>query len=287
MAGLREFIANQRDSLLPVTREIIQGGRRFDAVSVFDALHELRNLQQVSSHEWAKMDVMLLPTAGTIYSITDVEADPIHRNSNLGYYTTFVNLLDLCAVAVPAGFRQDGLPLGVTLMAPPGNETALLELGNRLHRSAEIGIGAARHAFPSDSMRSTKAPGFVRLAVVGAHLTGQPLNPQLTQLNARLVRACRTAPIYRLFSLAGTKPPKPGLVRVADSSGNSIEVEVWEMTPEAFGRFIAATPPPMGFCTLRLEDGEEVKGFTCESCATLGSRDITEFGGWRKYLAAQ
>ena len=219
LAGLREFVANQYDSILPITRAILESGQRFDAVAAFDCIHELYTLRRATGQEWASMDVLLLPTAGTIYTVAEIEADPLRRNANLGYYTTFTNLLDLCAVAVPAGFLSNGLPLGVTLMAPAGHEAALLEYGRPA--SSQCRDRARRGAISIADIRTTpaeSAAGFVRLAVVGAHLSGQPLNHQLTQLNARLVRACRTAPIYRLYALANTKPAKPGLVRMADSS---------------------------------------------------------------------
>lgn len=285
LAGLREFISAQPDSILPITRGILQSGRRFDAVAAFDGFHELHTFQRLTSQEWAKMDVLLLPTAGTIYSLAEVESGPLYRNANLGYYTTFTNLLDLCAVAVPCGFLGTGLPMGVSLMAPAGCETALLGMGDRLHRSADTGLGAPRYPFGESLPPQAKPSGFVRLAVVGAHLSGQPLNSQLTDLNARLVRTCRTAPCYRLYALANTKPAKPGLVRMV-AAGEAIEVEIWEMTPDSFGRFVAAVPMPMAIGTMRLEDGEEVKGFLCEPCAVHGARDITEFGGWRAYLAS-
>ena len=287
LAGLRDFISDQPDALLPITRNILQSGRRFDGVAAFDGAHELRTLRCITRQQWAKMDVLLLPTAGTIYSLAEIQAQPLVRNANLGYYTTFLNLLDLTAVAVPAGFRGDGLPFGVSLIGQAGQENALLELGDRLHRRAEFGPGAAGYPFPPPSPMPAVGPPMVKLAVVGAHLSGQPLNGQLTSLDARLVRQCRTAPSYRLFALANTKPPKPGLERTADGVGAPIAVEVWEMTAAAFGTFVAAIPAPMGIGAVKLEDGEEVKGFICEPIALAGARDITSFGGWLNYLRSQ
>jgi allophanate hydrolase len=286
LAGLREFIAEAPESLLPLTRDIIQSGRRFDAVAAFDGMNELRALKRLAANEWKKMDVLLLPTAGTIYTRAEVEADPLRRNSNLATYTTFVNLLDLCAVALPAGFIGDGMPMSVSLIAPAGYEQAILDLGGRLHRNAGVGTGAGKYELPPEP-KSTVDSSQVRLAVVGAHLTGQPLNSQLTALNARLAGTFKTAANYCLYALANTRPPKPGLVRATEAGkGAAVEVEVWEMTPDAFGRFVAAIPSPMGICSLRLETGEEVKGFTCEPWAIVGATDITQFGGWRKYLAS-
>jgi allophanate hydrolase len=285
LAGIKDFIAYRYDSFLPVTRTIINGGRRFDAVSAFDAMHELQSLSRQVRLEWEKMDVLLLPTTGTIYTVAEVEADPVRLNATLGYYTNFVNLLDLCAVAVPSGMQANGMPAGVTLIAPPGRETALLALAERFHRDTGLPLGATGCALPaSEAVPATPTPdGMVRLAVVGAHLSGEPLNHQLTSRNARLVRACKTFACYRLYALPGTMPPKPGLVRAENGCGTAIEVEVWEMAADAFGNFVAAIPPPLSIGTLRLEDGESVKGFLCENYAATGARDISSYGGWRKF----
>ncbi|HWE95108.1 MAG TPA: allophanate hydrolase [Tepidisphaeraceae bacterium] len=285
LAGLKDFIAYRYDSFLPVTRTIINGGRRFDAVSTFDAMHELQSLSRQVRLEWEKMDVLLLPTTGTVYTLAEVEADPVRLNATLGYYTNFVNLLDLCAVAVPAGMQSNGMPAGVTLIAPPGREAALLTLAERFHRDTGLPLGATGSAQPAgEAPPATPTPeGMVRLAVVGAHLSGEPLNHQLTSRNARLVRACKTFACYRLYALPGTMPPKPGLVRAENGCGTAIEVEVWEMTADAFGNFVAAIPPPLSIGTLRLEDGEAVKGFLCENYAAAGARDISSYGGWRKF----
>jgi allophanate hydrolase len=216
---------------------------------------------------------MLLPTAGTIYTKEAVEADPIQLNTNLGYYTNFVNLMDLAAVAVPAGFRSDGLPFGVSLIGPAFSDEGLLAL--------------ARRASDADAIPPPTAPGCVLLAVVGAHLRGQPLNRQLTDRGARFVRACRTAPDYRLFALPGTVPPKPGLLRDPAFAGTGLEVEVWAVPEAQFGGFVAAVPPPLTIGSVTLNDGSSVKGFLCESAAAASAADITRFGGWTAYLRSK
>ncbi|HZK81571.1 MAG TPA: allophanate hydrolase, partial [Humisphaera sp.] len=209
VSSLREFVANEADSILPITREILHSSRRFDAVAAFDGIHELRNFRRLTSYQWEKMDLLLLPTAGTIYTLAEIEADPLRRNADLGYYTTFMNLLDLCGVAIPAGFLGNGLPLGVTLIGQAGQEGALLTLSDQLHRSARIGLGAPGYAFPPEEPIRLDATPLAKLAVVGAHLSDQPLNHQLTNLNARLVRTCKTASCYKLFALPNVQPPKP------------------------------------------------------------------------------
>ena len=236
--------------------------------------------------QWEKMDVMLLPTTGTIYTIVEVEADPIGLNSKLGYYTNFLNLMDLCAVAVPGGFQENGLPTGVSLIGPAGTEQELLDIGDKLHRALGIGPGVAHRALPPAIANPVSPPKRARLAVVGAHLSGMPLTHQLTERGATLVRQARTAPVYRLYALPGTKPPKPGLIRF-EGAGFSIELEIWEMSFEGFGSFVAAIPPPLGIGTVALEDGQSVQGFVCETYATEGAQDISHFGGWRAFIRSQ
>ena len=127
----------------------------------------------------------------------------------------------------------------------------------------------------------------MKIAVLGAHLSGQPLNGQLIERGGRLVRTARTLPVYRFFALANTTPPKPGLLRTNEPVGNGIEVEIWELGPAEFATFVELIPPPLGIGTLEMEDGEKVKGFLVESYAVAagtGSRDITHLGGWRNYL---
>jgi allophanate hydrolase len=250
-------------------RHIIEGGAKFSASEAFRASYEFARLRRLTETEWEKMDALLLPTTPTIYTVDQVLSDPVQLNTNLGTYTNFVNLLDLCAIAVPAGFRSDGLPLGVTFLAPALYDDALAEVGA---------------AFHGEELRMSDLP-LVRLSVVGAHLSGQPLNHQLTSRGARLVRKCRTAADYKLFALATTKPAKPGLVRAPGFVGPGIETEVWEMNYSAFGEFVAEVPAPMGIGTVTLEDGSSVKGFLCETAALSGSPDVTSFGGWRAYLA--
>ena len=269
LAAIEPFFRSRPEAIHPVVREIIAGADRFKAVDAFRGLYELERLRTLAAGQWARMDVLLLPTTGTTYRIDEVLANPIELNSNLGYYTNFVNLLDLCALAVPAGVRPgNGQPFGVTFMAPAFQESLLASVGR-----AWMGEPSA----PS-------YPG-IQLAVVGAHLSGQPLNRQLTDRDARLIRTCRTSPDYRLYALANTAPPKPGLVREPGFFGEGIEVEVWSLTPESFGDFTSQVPAPMAIGTVTLEDGSLCKGFLCEPCALSGAEEITRYGGWRAYLA--
>ena len=270
LAAIGSFFAKHADAMHPVTRQIIGGAEKIGAVDAFRGFYEMESLRRRASHEWEKMDALLLPTTGTIYTVDEVLAEPFALNSNLGFYTNFVNLLGLCGIALPAGVRgKSGLPFGVTLLAPAFYDEFVCRLG------AE---------FLGEKIPPAREDG-VELAVVGAHLSGQPLNHQLTTRNARLVHTCRTAAHYRLFALANTTPPKPGLVRAPEFSGEGIEVEVWQLSAEAFGDFVAQVPQPMTIGTVELDNGAHCKGFLCEPCACDGATEITHLGGWRSYIA--
>jgi allophanate hydrolase len=230
----------------------------------------------------------VLPTAPTIYTVAEVLDDPITLNSRLGTYTNFVNLLDLCGLAVPASMRPDGRPFGVTLLGPAGEDAALAAVGRQFHHATGLPLGALKYPQPPlKALSAAPAAGEIALAVVGAHLSGMPLNGELRAVGARLIGSARTAPHYRLFALAGSVPPKPGMLRVAPGEGAAIEIEVWALTEAAFGRFAAAVPPPLSIGTLELDDGRAVKGFLVEAEAVKGARDISGFGGWRKFVETE
>ena len=285
-AALGEFFDRHHDGIHPVVREIIAGAAKYDAAAAFAGQYELQMLSQVVREVWRKLDVLLLPTTGTTYRVEDVLRDPIRLNSQLGHYTNFVNLLDLAALALPAGFRPtNGLPFGVTLIGPAFSDDALLALGARYHRALGGNIGVTQARIDRQPLPPVKNEG-VLLAVVGAHLRGEPLNHQLTSRRARFVRKTRTAPCYRLYALANTQPPKPGLRRVAEKLPQGIEIEIWALDEAGFGSFVAEIPPPLGIGTLELEDGTSVKGFLCEPIGLEGARDITEFGGWLAFRQA-
>jgi allophanate hydrolase len=287
LAAISSFVAAQAEAMHPVVRKIIQGASRYSAQDGFEAEYKLAALRRRTEAEWARMDVLLLPTTGTIYKIAAVEADPVQLNTNLGYYTNFVNLLDLSAVALPAGFRGNGLPFGVTLMAPAFCEKGLLQMGDRLHRAQGRHLGGtmARLSETPAMAAATVPPGCVAVAVVGAHLSGMPLNGQLTERGAKRLRTTRTAGHYRFYALPGTTPPKPGLVRTEQAVGRGIEVEVWAMPVEHYGSFVALVPAPLSIGSLVLEDGSTVQGFLCEPYAAAGATEITALGGWRNYMA--
>jgi allophanate hydrolase len=250
------------------------------AVAAFEARYRLAELARAAEQEWRAMDFALLPTAGNCYTHEQIAADPVGRNTDLGYYTNFVNLLDLAAVAVPAGMRTSAMPFGVTVMAPAWSDAALLSIAGRLHQT-----------YMSPPAQAPVAPpycpdGYIALAVCGAHLSGQPLNWELTEAGAFLIEETRTAAGYRLYALHNTTPAKPGLFFDA-TGGAPISVEVWAVPEQRFGRFTAAVPPPLGIGTCTLESGREVKSFICEPRALAAAEDITSFGGWRNWLSSR
>jgi allophanate hydrolase len=285
---IRSMLASSPEAIHPVTRAITLEGARPTAADAFAAFYKLEELRRVRDHVFRTTDALALPTMPTVYTVEQVLADPLQLNSRLGTYTNFVNLLDLCGLAVPATMRPDGVPSGITLLAPAGNDAALAAIGRVFHADTGLPLGATKRAQPPLADVSA-APGKdeIALAVVGAHLSGMPLNGELRALNARLLSETTTTADYRLFALPGTNPPKPGMLRVADGEGTALVVEVWALSAEAFGRFVAAVPPPLSIGTVRLANGGNAKGFLVEARAVEGARDISSFGGWRAYMAGK
>ena len=283
--AIRNVLASSPDAIHPVTRDIIAPGARLTATETFSALYRLQAMRKVAERIMANFDAMVLPTAPTVYTTAQVLADPIVLNSRLGTYTNFVNLLDLCGLALPASFRPDGLPFGITLLAPAGRDALLASIGRVFHADTRLGVGAKYTAQPPlASLPASIGRDDIPIAVVGAHLSGMALNGELKALSGRLIEAATTAPDYKLYALE-TVPPKPGMLRVEPGAGTPIKLEIWALSASAFGKFVAAIPPPLSIGTIRLADGRNVKGFIVEPAALEGARDISAFGGWRAYMA--
>ncbi len=282
----RSLIASAPGAMHPVTRQIILGGARPTAVDTFAALYKLEDLRRVRDHIFRDIDALALPTMPTAYTVEQVLADPVQLNSRLGTYTNFVNLLELCGLALPAAMRPDGTPFGVTLLARGGGDALLASIGRVFHADTKLALGATGSPQPAlEPVSLRAAESEVALGVVGAHLSGMPLNGELIAAGARRLETTTTAKDYRLLALGGTNPAKPGLLRVAAGSGSAIELEIWAMPVEAFGRFVAAIPPPLSIGTIVLADGRTVKGFLVEAQAAVGARDISALGGWRAFVA--
>jgi allophanate hydrolase len=270
-AAVGRFLATHADGADPAVAEIIAWGAEVDAAVSASERLRLPALAAAVATWWADVDVVAVPTVGEAPTIDAVAADPIGVNRRLGTFASGANPLDLCAAAVPCGFRDDGVPFGVTFLGPAFADPV-------------VALAAARLAGEPDPAPPSWA-GWTDIAVVGAHLAGQPLNWQLTDRGGHLVQAIATAPTYKLVALP-TEPPKPGMVRVAEG-GASIATEVWRLPTDGFGSFVAAIPQPLGIGTIDLEDGTQVHGFLCEDVATDGAPDITHHGGWLAYLASR
>ena len=281
---IRNLLASSPDSIHPVTREITAAGARLTAADTFAALYRLQALRRVAERTFAQLDAIVLPTAPTAYTTARVAANPIELNSRLGTYTNFVNLLDLCGLALPASMRDDGIPFGITLLAPAGRDAELASIGRVFHADTKLTIGAKSLAQPQLASLPAWAGEEIAIAVVGAHLSGMALNGELQALGGRLIEETATAPDYKLYALE-TTPPKPGMLRVERGAGSAITLELWALPPAAFGKFVAAIPPPLSIGTVRLGDGREAKGFLVEPAAINGARDISAFGGWRAFMA--
>ena len=281
--SVRSLIASAPEAMHPVTRQIILGGAHPGAVDAFKAFYQLEELRRVRDHTFGEIDMLALPTVPTVYTVAQVLADPIGLNSRLGTYTNFVNLLDLCALAVPASMQAT--PFGITLLAQAGNDATLASLGRVFHAGTGLPLGATGTAQPALApLPGPAASGEIAIAVVGAHLTGMPLNSELKSFGARFLERTTTTADYRLFLLSGTTPAKPGLLRVGVDAGVAVDVEIWTMPAEQFGRFVASIPAPLSIGTLTISDGRDVKGFLVEAEATRDARDISAFGGWRNFM---
>ena len=289
LAAVEGFFASNEADFDPAVRAIIAGAKGKSAVDAFNGKYRLEELRRITEVEWAKADVLLLPTSPTTYTVAEMQADPIRRNSHFGRYTNFVNLLDCAAIAIPVGFDEaDHLPAGVTLIAPAFTDDALAPLADALHRASARGMGRDKTAaLPAASLVLPAESELVPIVVVGAHLSGMPLNKELTGPGGKLRKACRTAGEYRLFALPNTVPPKPGMVREPGFAGPGLAVEVWDLPAAAFGAFVARIPAPLGVGKILLDDGSSVSGFLCEAHAIAGAREVTEHGGWRAFINSQ
>lgn len=284
-AALGERITQSAETLHPVTREIISSGLKMTAVDTFNGNYRLKALKRICEETIKGFDLLCVPTIPTFVSVDDITVDPIGPNSRLGTYTNFVNLLDMCGIAIPTGNRSDGRPGSVTILGRAGDD----------HRSAALAtvltsgrMGSTDWKRPTTKLQVPElAPSEIAIAVCGAHMSGLPLNHELTSRGARFVRATLTAPEYRFYALAGGPPFRPGLVRDPGSEAASIAVEIWALPLNEFGRFMAGIPSPLCIGNVRLEDGSTAKGFLCEAHAISTAEEITLLGGWRKFMVTQ
>jgi allophanate hydrolase len=281
--AVEKILSANPQAINPVVRGIVNNGLKYSACDAYKAEYLRAELARQIEQRLAPFDALVVPTSPTIRTLAEMEQEPVLFNSQFGTYTNFTNLADLSALALPAPMRDDGLPAGITLVAPAWHDRALAAFGLRWQQAQALPLGATGRALPPLNSLTPSAQ-HVQVAVVGAHLSGMPLNFQLTQRAAILLEQTTTAPCYRLYALANTQPPKPGLVKT--EQGAAIRVELWEIPLARFGELVAEIPAPLGIGTLLLADGRRVKGFICEPWALQGATDITEFGGWRNYVAS-
>jgi len=280
---VENLIKDNPDALHPVTRRVIEKAERFSAADAFRGFYRLRALQRRAMPLVESVDLLCVPSMPTFYTVAELEANPLEPNARLGTYTNFVNLLNLCGITVPTKARSDGRPGSVTLLARADRDGHIAAIASALQRRCDVTPGATGWPIPkAATLEPTPGPEEIALAVVGAHMSGLPLNHELTRLGARYLYTTKTTPTYRLYRLPGGPPFRPGLL--SDESGSAIALEVWAMPTNRFGDFIRGVPKPLGIGTLTLENGTEVKGFLCESSATAEAEDVTNYGGWRAYL---
>ena len=276
------LIERDPDAVLKVIRDVLAKAPGATAVDAFTAQYRLQDLKAVCDSVLAGLDCVLTPTIGRPVTLAELEAEPVLRNSELGYYTNFMNLLDYAAVAVPTGFMRNGLPWGVTLFGRAFTDQYLLSLADAVQRNHALPL-AGGHESALPALASVAQHDRLRVVVCGAHLKGLPLNHQLTSRGAQLIERTVSSPHYKLYALAGGPPFRPGMVRVAQG-GAAIEVEVWELPAAELGTFLAGIPAPLGLGKVTLADGRQETGFICEPSGIEGATDISHFGGWRRYL---
>ncbi len=277
------IITSQPDALLPVINAIIGSARDLSAIDAFKAIYRLQDCKRHADTLMNTLDFLVTPTAATIYTIVQINADPIRLNSQLGYYTNYMNLLDYAAVAVPAGYLENGLPWGITLVGPAMSDRRLLSFANRWQQTLQLPLGATQQVLPASQTHRITTHATIPVVVAGAHLNGLPLNWQLRERGASFVMTTTTSKAYQMYALAGGPPYRPGLIRDTQQ-GAAIDVEVWEIPAAEFGGFVAAIPAPLGIGKIELADGRWLTGFICEGYAIADAKEITEFGGWRKYI---
>ncbi len=281
------LIDENPDAVHPVVRAIIEPGGKPPATALFKAQYRLEALKQKCLKQMEGLDCLLTPTAGRLFTVDEMLSEPILYNSQLGYYTNFMNLMDMTSVAVPTRFTEAGLPFGITLVGNHFSDRALLSIANRIQQNLPLPLGTQQQVSEDLVMSDSKVgnPDFIDVLVCGAHLEGLPLNWQLTERGASLKRKTTTAPCYRMYALAGGPPYRPGLV-LDEEQGAAIDVEIWSVPAAEFGSFVAGIPAPLGIGKVRLADGEVVSGFICEPYGLEGAKEITDLGGWRAYVAS-
>jgi len=269
----------------------MERGKEYSAVDTFQSMRTMERFRKIAFKLWRDQNLtcLFVPTASTTPTIKDVLANPIGYNTVLGYYTNFVNLLDLCGMSVPAGFIESaGMPTGVQFLGAAWHDDLMYDFGRRFQRARNLPMGATGLPLPGSAKEKVwkRLPSLesavVRVAVFGAHMQGLPLNKELIELGARFVSGGKTATKYTFYDISDSRVKRPGLVK---SGSSAIELEVWELPTGAVGRFMSKLKAPLTIGQVELSDGKEVLGFLCEPYAADPARDISSYGGWRNFAA--
>ena len=282
---IEELLATSPEAVLPITAKIIRHAETLSATDAFRGFYRLKELTRAVEPTLTALDILCVPTIPTFYSLADVAADPITPNSNLGTYTNFANLLDMCGLAVPLPPRADGRPGSATLLAPSGKDALLASVSACLEMTGTRSLGATDWDRPDRTRPADLPEGFAKVAVCGAHMSGLPLNPQLTSRGGYLLETTTSAPSYSFHALPGGGVKRPGMVRTTSPQAKGITIEVWALPMDRLGSFLTGIPAPLGLGKVELASGEWVTGFICETAGIVGGEDITEIGDWRRYLA--
>lgn len=282
---IADLLSKDADAIHPVTRQIITHAETMSAADAFRGIYRLADLKRAADPVLAKLDMLCVPTIPTFYTVADLEADPITPNNNFGTYTNFVNLLDMCGIAVPTTERSDGRPGSVTLLAQAGQDAAVASVARSFESNCTRNLGATEYRLKEPPLLSPAPSEYIELAVCGAHMSNLPLNWQLTDRGAQFVRKTETSAHYQFYALAGGPPARPGLVRSDSAQAASISLEIWSMPKSALGSFIEAIPAPLGIGSIELSDGKWVKGFLCETIGAHGATEISHIGNWRNFLS--
>ena len=285
---VEELIQKRPGAIDRTVQKVISKAINYSAADTFNAQYKLKDLTVKANNIWKNVDMLLVPTAITCPTLKEVEAEPILKNSELGKYTNFVNLLGWSALALPGTFTERGLPFGVTFIARNGADAALLEEGLIWQKHTRLMLGHELRQIKDEDLdmhTHSNAEPFVRIAVVGAHLKGLPLHHQLIERDCRFVEKTQTSKHYKFFALTNSQPPKPGLVRSVGAQGASaIEVEIYDMPTSKVGSFFQGISFPLGLGSVELENGTWVKGFVCDAGVVTDSLDITSHRGWRNFI---
>lgn len=282
---IQDLLARDADAVHPVTRQIISHAEGMSAADAFRGIYRLADLKRAAESLLENLDMLCVPTIPTFYSVADLEADPVTPNSNLGTYTNFVNLLDMCGITVPTSPRSDGRPGSVTLLAEAGHDARLAAVARGFETGCTRKMGGTAHPLPQPQPLPAAPSDRFELAVCGAHMSGLPLNGQLMDCGAEFVKKTQTSARYHFYALAGEPPARPGLVRSEATQASSVSLEIWSLPKTSLGNFIEGIPAPLAIGSIELSDATWVKGFLCEASAVKGARDISHIGDWRKYLS--